>query len=170
MVPSSNWLGGQPFTLEIGVQTSVESPPWLARLSINTPVINPVQVFSMFLPGITNYKETTAPQVADRTEKCESDEMLTLWEEISQNVLAVCITEKSYIKVVTTGVWYPNSLNKSKPSSEIKEVPSGRVSRPQKYPTHLWFTTPTGRVRIGRKIFPKFHTLRCEFLLISRMK
>ena len=92
MVPSSNWLGGQPFTLEIGVQTSVESPPWLARLSIDTPpwlarlsidtpVINPVQVFSMFLPGITNYKETTAPQVADRTEKCESDEMLTLWEE-----------------------------------------------------------------------------------------
>ena len=65
MVPSSNWLGGQPFTLEIGVRASVESPPWLARLSIDTPVINPVQVFSMFLPGIINYKETTAPQLTD---------------------------------------------------------------------------------------------------------
>ena len=31
MVPSSNWLGGQPFTLEIGVRTSVESPPRFAR-------------------------------------------------------------------------------------------------------------------------------------------
>lgn len=65
------------------VRVQGASPPWLARLSIDTPVINPVQVFSMFLPGITNYKETTAPQVADRTEKCESDEMLTLWEETS---------------------------------------------------------------------------------------
>lgn len=92
-------------------------PPWLARLSIDTPVINPVQVFSMFLPGITNYKETTAPQVADRTEKCESDEMLMLWEETNWNVLAVYITEKSYIKVVTTGVLHPNSLNESKPAS-----------------------------------------------------
>ena len=58
----------------------------------------------MFLPGITNYKETTAPQVADRTEKCESDEMLTLWEETSQKVLPMCAMEKSYIKVVTTDV------------------------------------------------------------------
>ena len=31
MVPSSNWLGGQPFTLEIGVRTSVESPSRFAR-------------------------------------------------------------------------------------------------------------------------------------------
>lgn len=31
MVPSSNWLGGQPFTLEIGVRTSVESPARNAR-------------------------------------------------------------------------------------------------------------------------------------------
>ena len=52
MVPSSNWLGGQPFTLEIRVQTSVESPPWLARLDIDVPVTNPAQVISMFLPGI----------------------------------------------------------------------------------------------------------------------
>ena len=28
-------------------------PPWLARLSIDTPVISPAQVISMFLPGIT---------------------------------------------------------------------------------------------------------------------
>ena len=34
----------------------------------------------------------------------------------------------------------------------IKEVPSGRVCRPQKYPTPPpWFTTPTGR---GKRLKP----------------
>ena len=33
----------------------------------------------------------------------------------------------------------------------MKEVPGGRVGRPQKYPTHLWFTTPTGR---GERLKP----------------
>jgi hypothetical protein len=31
-------------------------PPWLARLSIDVPVINPAQVISMFLPGITKLR------------------------------------------------------------------------------------------------------------------
>lgn len=58
---------------------------------------------------------------------------------------------KSRIEGVTTGVWCPNSLDESKPASGIKEVPGGRVGRPQKYPTLLWFTIPTGR---GKRLKP----------------
>lgn len=103
------------------VRVQGASPPWLARLSIDTPVINPAQIFSMFLPGITNYKETTAPQLTD-------------WPRGANPMrcLNYCYLASKLVR-------------QERACLGIKEVPGGRVGRPQKYPTLLWGIAGIGR-------------------------
>ena len=91
----------------------------------------------------------------------KSDEIPALWEETLPPIKVVLARFETgnavHIGVVTAGVWRPNSLDESKPASGIKEVPGGRVGRPQKYPTHLWFTIPTGR---GKRLKPVLVSVR----------
>lgn len=94
------------------VRVQGASPPWLARLSIDVPVINPAQVISMFLPGITKLqRKLLLLNLRIGREVRIRRDAYTMGGNVCSELVVVLaefeIGNVVYLRGVTTGVWRP---------------------------------------------------------------